>query len=49
MLVSHLAGIMRMIKVPERKDVKTEKNTEGRTLKDIFEKIERINMAKRNR
>ena len=49
MLVSHLAGIMRMIKVPARKDAKTEKNTEGRTLKDTFEKIERINRAKRNR
>ena len=50
MLVSRLAGVMRMVKVPERKDVKTqEKNTEDRTLKDNFEKIDRITMAKRNR
>lgn len=49
MLVSQLAGIMKMNKVPERKDVKPEENTEGRTLRDSFEKIERINMVKRNR
>ena len=49
MLVSQPAGIMRMDKVLERKDVKPEENTEGRTLRDSFEKIERINMAKRDK
>lgn len=35
MLVSYIAGIMRMIKIPERKAIKTEKkNTDSRTLKD---------------
>ena len=48
-LVSQPAGIMRMDKVLERKDVKPEENTEGRTLRDSFEKIERINMAKRDK